>query len=283
MHSRIRQTTLMLRAITFNAYEPTEHSSEFKYEEDEIDWEQVAREYSLFRLLRRLLAVSCCLVTVLSFAAFILSIKLYIDRNEIFSEHKVYAGRESWKLIIPSFNNSFVENHYRSGKMDTFFNSVVDYVQEKYHCCGYRKNPEKEEIYPAYYTILYWLEMTEWGQLQARQIAFAGESMIEYVPKSCCRNKTNASCNIGIFQDRLRWNMRSEKNWTERIYVNSCNAFLNVATSVDSTKNVQAMAVVTILALLQLGSIFAAFYLYSAIKRCRQSNAFLYKVNHAKS
>ncbi|KFD67561.1 hypothetical protein M514_20238 [Trichuris suis] len=105
MHSRIRQTTLMLRAITFNAYEPTEHSSEFKYEEDEIDWEQVAREYSLFRLLRRLLAVSCCLVTVLSFAAFILSIKLYIDRNEIFSEHKVYAGRESWKLIIPSFNN----------------------------------------------------------------------------------------------------------------------------------------------------------------------------------
>ncbi|KHJ48070.1 hypothetical protein D918_01337 [Trichuris suis] len=197
--------------------------------------------------------------------------------------YNIRGKNKTLDVAIERMFESFVENHYRSGKMDTFFNSVVDYVQEKYHCCGYRKNPEKEEIYPAYYTILYWLEMTEWGQLQARQIAFAGESMIEYVPKSCCRNKTNASCNIGIFQDRLRWNMRSEKNWTERIYVNSCNAFLNVATSVDSTKNVQAMAVVTILALLQLGSIFAAFYLYSAIKRCRQSNAFLYKVNHAKS
>uniref|UniRef100_A0A5S6QTP7 Tetraspanin n=1 Tax=Trichuris muris TaxID=70415 RepID=A0A5S6QTP7_TRIMR len=267
-------------------------------QEEPIGLRTVAEQHPLFPFLRRLLIVFCFVVSVLSFVTLILCVRLYINLNEIFSQHQVYTGWSSWKLMLPSFSSelsfcyfltatslllwaaslygffrathseeyvlrhyivlslfivipaivaiiynlhgnnklldkalertfeSFVENHYRSGKMDMIFNSIVDHMQESHQCCGYRKLPEKMQNSPAHFAILYWLETTEWGQLQAYKISFSGNSMIEYVPRSCCRNKTLANCNIGIYQDRMVWNKQLEMNWTERIYTKSCYGFL---------------------------------------------------------
>ncbi|XP_003377594.1 conserved hypothetical protein [Trichinella spiralis] len=97
---------------------------------------------------------------------------------------------------------AFLENQYGIKRIFSLFDHVVDYIQQSNKCCGLRKSLNKSQIiYQSYYTTLFWLESTNWGQMQQMEIQYNDLYHVPYVPHSCCINESAINCNLALLGD----------------------------------------------------------------------------------
>ncbi|XP_003368814.1 hypothetical protein Tsp_14939, partial [Trichinella spiralis] len=93
-------------------------------------------------------------------------------------------------------------NQYGIKRDFSLFDHVVDYIQQSNKCCGVRKSLNKSQIiYQSYYTTLFWLESTNWGQMQQMEIQYNDLYHVPYVPHSCCINESAINCNLALLGD----------------------------------------------------------------------------------
>ncbi|KRZ09241.1 hypothetical protein T11_12475 [Trichinella zimbabwensis] len=98
---------------------------------------------------------------------------------------------------------AFLENQYGTKWNFGVFDHIVDHIQQSNKCCGLRKSLNKSQItHPSYYTTLFWLESTNWGQIQQMKIGYDDMNHVPYVPVSCCINRSVKNCNFALFGDR---------------------------------------------------------------------------------
>ncbi|KRZ71338.1 hypothetical protein T10_8190 [Trichinella papuae] len=78
---------------------------------------------------------------------------------------------------------AFLENQYGTKWNFGVFDHIVDHIQQSNKCCGLRKSLNKSQItHPSYYTTLFWLESTNWGQIQQMKIGYDDMNHVPYVP-----------------------------------------------------------------------------------------------------
>ncbi|KAL1232718.1 Cationic amino acid transporter [Trichinella pseudospiralis] len=119
---------------------------------------------------------------------------------------------------------AFLENQYGTKWNFGIFDHIVDHVQQSNKCCGLRKSLNKSQItHPSYYTTLFWLESTNWGQIEQMKIGYNDMNHVPYVPLSCCINRSVENCNFALFGDRYEWNEQLDKIWKERIFIENCD------------------------------------------------------------
>lgn len=96
------------------------------------------------------------------------------------------------------------------GRPELLLNLVaktIDAIQQQHKCCGVLEltdSKSTERIYgtsSTHYTILYWLESTQWGQIQANNIKYDENRSLAFVPESCCLTQ-KPQCSVGVFGDR---------------------------------------------------------------------------------
>ncbi|KRZ14715.1 hypothetical protein T11_10893 [Trichinella zimbabwensis] len=109
---------------------------------------------------------------------------------------------------------AFLENQYGMEWNFGVFDHIVDNIQQSNKCCGLRKSLNKSQItHPSYYTTLFWLESTNWGQIQQMKIEYNDLDHVPYVPLSCCIDQSVRNCNFALFGDRYGWNKTVDKKW----------------------------------------------------------------------
>ncbi|KAL1243347.1 cytoplasmic,Probable leucine--tRNA ligase [Trichinella spiralis] len=120
---------------------------------------------------------------------------------------------------------AFLENQYGIKRIFSLFDHVVDYIQQSNKCCGLRKSLNKSQIiYQSYYTTLFWLESTNWGQMQQMEIQYNDLYHVPYVPHSCCINESAINCNLALLGDRYQWNEQMDKTWKKTIFIKNLAA-----------------------------------------------------------
>ncbi|KRY92969.1 hypothetical protein T4D_4699 [Trichinella pseudospiralis] len=98
---------------------------------------------------------------------------------------------------------AFLENQYGMKWNFGIFDYIVDHIQQSNKCCGLRKSLNKSQItHPSYYTTLFWLESTNWGQIEQIKIKYNDLDQVAYVPLSCCIDQSVKNCNFALFGDR---------------------------------------------------------------------------------
>ncbi|KRX95036.1 hypothetical protein T4E_3469 [Trichinella pseudospiralis] len=98
---------------------------------------------------------------------------------------------------------AFLENQYGMKWNFGIFDYIVDHIQQSNKCCGLRKSLNKSQItHPSYYTTLFWLESTNWGQIEQIKIKYNDLEQVAYVPLSCCIDQSVKNCNFALFGDR---------------------------------------------------------------------------------
>ncbi|KRX49557.1 hypothetical protein T05_15667 [Trichinella murrelli] len=98
-----------------------------------------------------------------------------------------------------------IEAVNKNSLMETTYKIIytVNYIQQSNKCCGLKKSLNKSQIiYQSYYTTLFWLESTNWGQIQQMEIQYNDLYYVPYVPLSCCINQSVINCNWALFGDR---------------------------------------------------------------------------------
>ncbi|CDW52344.1 Tetraspannin domain containing protein [Trichuris trichiura] len=107
------------------------------------------------------------------------------------------VAEERTMEFLRGFYRLYLESYYKEDP-ESFLDSFIDDVQRSNECCGYYTFPVDSEGYESYMTILYFLEMTSFGQKQASGIGWVSGGLVSYVPRSCCI-KPEAGCSSDIY------------------------------------------------------------------------------------
>ncbi|KRX71580.1 hypothetical protein T02_5923 [Trichinella nativa] len=155
---------------------------------EEDDSEKPEKTFHLM-LIRIVLIVFFMVLFTISVAIFTVGFLHMSKDSELFIQRRM-SSWEFYGLGIPYFHSRIL---FLTG----------DYIQQSNKCCGLKKSLNKSQIiYQSYYTTLFWLESTNWGQMQQMEIQYNDLYYVPYVPLSCCINQSVINCNWALFGDR---------------------------------------------------------------------------------
>uniref|UniRef100_A0A5S6QFR7 Tetraspanin n=1 Tax=Trichuris muris TaxID=70415 RepID=A0A5S6QFR7_TRIMR len=177
------------------------------------------------------------------------------------SSHSTHGSRTARGILF----KAYVENHYGVSSFSWIFTSIVDNFQAACHCCGYKADKSLIMKYRAQQVVLFWSEMTQWGLQKLSHINVNDSTLVALVPRSCCRNYDDETCNLGSYYDRINWSLAMDDNWSQRIYVKSCNKCFNYFNIFIAPGNYFCIFFALSVAILVAAMCFSTLYMYESI------------------
>ncbi|KFD45457.1 hypothetical protein M513_13668 [Trichuris suis] len=175
----------------------------------------------------------------------------------------VAVAEERTMEFLRGFYRLYLESYYKEDS-ESFLDSFIDDVQRTNECCGYYTYPPDSEGHETYMKILYFLEMTNFGQKQASAIGWSSNALVNYVPRSCCV-KPEAGCASDTYGSRLHWNATKAAAWKTKIHKIGCkDAFNNLWFLITNATVSMALLIEVLLTLI---AVVLAYYCSRELRR----------------